>query len=182
MNTFKQGLHETALDFQAYFAEKQTDQPVLKERRTLQRIIPGSRIGLIKEIKYFSTKKEARVLMSKVPSTNGPERLIWVNACTEEVQNCRQIAAIKTVKQWYVRMLRETCSTERRIERQGKPWAWASGNSRKNLVYWSMLKRSSGQDAVRFIHKGSSVDEACWKTWQNRSSFLEGIHRSCSKS
>ena len=34
--------------------------------------------------KYFLPKKEARALM-------------WVSACTEEVQNCRQIAAINTV-------------------------------------------------------------------------------------
>ena len=33
----------------------------------------------------------------KVPSTSTPEILICVNACTEEVQKCRQIAAINTV-------------------------------------------------------------------------------------
>ena len=33
----------------------------------------------------------------KVPSTSNLEILTWVNACTEEVQHCRQIAAIKTV-------------------------------------------------------------------------------------
>ena len=33
----------------------------------------------------------------KVPSTSNPEILTWVNLRTEEVQNCRQIAAINTV-------------------------------------------------------------------------------------
>ena len=33
----------------------------------------------------------------KVPSASTPEILIWVSACTEEVQKCRQIAAINTV-------------------------------------------------------------------------------------
>ena len=33
----------------------------------------------------------------KVPSTSGPEILIWANARTEEVENCRQIAAVNTV-------------------------------------------------------------------------------------
>ena len=33
----------------------------------------------------------------EVPNTSNPEILICVNACTEEVQNCRQIAAINTV-------------------------------------------------------------------------------------
>ena len=33
----------------------------------------------------------------KVPSTGNPEILTWVNLRTEEVRNCRQIAAINTV-------------------------------------------------------------------------------------
>ena len=33
-----------------------------------------------------------------VPSTeNPPEKFVWVSACTNEVQNCRQIAAINTI-------------------------------------------------------------------------------------
>ena len=34
-----------------------------------------------------------------VSSTSNPQILVWLNACTEEVQNCRQIAAIGTVIQ-----------------------------------------------------------------------------------
>ena len=33
----------------------------------------------------------------KVPSTENPEMLVLVNACTDEVSNCRQIAATNTV-------------------------------------------------------------------------------------
>ena len=33
----------------------------------------------------------------KVPSTSNPEILVCVNACTDEIQNCRQIAATNTV-------------------------------------------------------------------------------------
>ena len=33
----------------------------------------------------------------KVQSTSNPEIFIWVNTSTEEVQNCRQIAAMNTV-------------------------------------------------------------------------------------
>ena len=33
----------------------------------------------------------------KVPSTSDPGMLVCVNACRDDVQNCRQIAAIKTV-------------------------------------------------------------------------------------
>ena len=32
-----------------------------------------------------------------VPSTENPEKLVWENACTNEVQNCRQVAATNTV-------------------------------------------------------------------------------------
>ena len=40
---------------------------------------------------------EAEGIDVKVPSTDNAEMLVWVNACTEEVQNCRQIAASNTV-------------------------------------------------------------------------------------
>ena len=33
----------------------------------------------------------------KVPNTSNHEILMWVNAGTEELQNCRQIAAVNTV-------------------------------------------------------------------------------------
>ena len=42
----------------------------------------------------------------KVPSTSDPEMLVWVNACTDQVQNCHQIAASNSV------ILRENQSNE----------------------------------------------------------------------
>ena len=83
----------------------------------------------------------------------------------------------KKTMQWDVRRLRETCGTERHMDSLGEPWAWATANSRKYLVYCSMLKRSSSKAAVRFIPKYSSVDEARWKTWQNRSELLKKTAR-----
>ena len=62
----------------------------------LQGIFSGSRMRPIKEIHIFN-KEGSECIDLKVPSTSDPEILIWVDARTEEVQNCRQIAAIKTV-------------------------------------------------------------------------------------
>ena len=51
-----------------------------------------------------------------VQSTSNLEMVVGVKACTDEVQNCRQIAAINSVmlienqKQWDIRELREPCS------------------------------------------------------------------------
>ena len=42
----------------------------------------------------------------KVPSTENPVKLVWVNACTNEVQSCRQLAAINIV------VLKENPDTE----------------------------------------------------------------------
>ena len=47
---------------------------------------------------YFSQRSVlGRWCEMKVPSTSNPEILITVNACTDEVRNCRQIAATNTV-------------------------------------------------------------------------------------
>ena len=46
--------------------------------------------------KYVQQRRSAGIHV-KVPSTDNPVMLIWVIACTEEVQYCRQIAAISTV-------------------------------------------------------------------------------------
>ena len=61
----------------------------------LQRVSARSRSGLSREI-HFSTKKEGAGIGVTVPSTNNPQILVWLNACTKEVQNCRQIATIGT--------------------------------------------------------------------------------------
>ena len=75
----------------------EADSPTSVEGgRILQRTNPRSRIGPIKEIHVFN-KEGSSGTDVKVPSTSNPELLIWVNVCTEEVHNCRQIAAIKTV-------------------------------------------------------------------------------------
>ena len=50
----------------------------------------------IKERHIFN-KEGSACIDVKVPSTSDPEILIWVDARTEEFQNCRQIAAINTV-------------------------------------------------------------------------------------
>ena len=63
--------------------------------RVLRRIGPGCRIGQSK--KLFFDMERCLGMDVKVPSTGNPETLVWVNACTDEVQNCRQIAAINTV-------------------------------------------------------------------------------------
>ena len=52
----------------------------------------------------------------KVPSTNDREKLIWEHARTEEVQKCRQIAAISTV------ILMEKNYAMRRPKAQGNLW------------------------------------------------------------
>ena len=46
--------------------------------------------------KFFNEEGSASIVV-RVPSTSNPEILTWFNACTEEVQNCRQIAAISSV-------------------------------------------------------------------------------------
>ena len=61
-SSFKQGLHEIALDCSAYLAEKLTDQPVLKVDEYFKELIPEAELGRSKK-HVFSTKKEARVLM-----------------------------------------------------------------------------------------------------------------------
>ena len=64
--------------------------------QVLRRIILGSRLGPVKERNIFKQEGSSGIDV-KVPSTNDPEISIWVHACTDEVQNCRQIAAIKTI-------------------------------------------------------------------------------------
>ena len=61
-NSFKQGLHEIALDCSAFLAEKLTDQPVLKVDEYFKEPIPEADLDRSKKY-VFSTKKEARAQM-----------------------------------------------------------------------------------------------------------------------
>ena len=95
-SSFKRGLHETALDCSAYLVEKLTDQPVLKVANYFVEFVPEAELGRSKKEIFFNEEGSAGTDV-RVPSTSNPEILIWFNACTEEVQNCRQIAAISRV-------------------------------------------------------------------------------------
>ena len=53
-------------------------------------------MGPSKEIHIFNQEGSADIDVN-VSSTSNPEVLIWANACTEEVQKCRPIAAICAV-------------------------------------------------------------------------------------
>ena len=152
--------------FSAYFAEKLTDvdEHVSKNYSRKQNWAEQRN-------NYFQQRR--RALMFEI--------LIWVK-CVRRRSSKLSLKCSnqcchsdRKSKQWDVQRLRETCSTERHIQSQGKPWASATATSRKNLDCCSM---PSSQDAVRFILKDSLVDEACWKTWQSRSTTWERIHRS----
>ena len=115
-----------------------------------------------------------------VPSASIPE--IWVNACTGEVQICRQIAATDTF------ILTENQSNETSessgqpaaqdatLIAKGKPWAWATSNSRQKCVCCSMLKRSSRYAQSGFFQQDSPSDKARGKTWTWWNIFMERIH------
>ena len=64
--------------------------------RVLRRTNPASRIGQIKDRTIFD-KEGCSGIDVKVPSTNNSETLVWVNACTAEVRNCRPIAATNCI-------------------------------------------------------------------------------------
>ena len=60
--------------------------------------VPEEELGQSK--KYFIFNMEGcSGIDVKLPSTSDPEMLVWVNACTDEDQNCGQIAAINAVIQ-----------------------------------------------------------------------------------
>ena len=68
-----------------------TNRPVLKVDNYFEESVPEAELGR-------SNKQEGSAGTDvKVPSTSNFEILIWVNAFTDEVQHCRQIAAINTV-------------------------------------------------------------------------------------
>ena len=105
----------------------EVDRPTSVEGgQLLRRIRSKSTIGPIKEINVFNKEGSAGTDV-RVPSTSNPEILTWFNACTEEVQNCRQIAAISRViltgnqSNETSKGSGKPCSTECHIDSQGKP-------------------------------------------------------------
>ena len=57
---------------------------------------PASKNGLIQELSV-NDRRGCSGIDVKVPGTENLEILVWVNACTNEIQHCRQIVAINTV-------------------------------------------------------------------------------------
>ena len=88
----KQDLYETARDCPAHLAEKLTDESVLKVDEHFKQFTPKQNWTCQGGI-FFNKERNVGIDV-KVPSTIDHEMLLWVNTCTEEVQNCRQIAAI----------------------------------------------------------------------------------------
>ena len=80
-----------------------------------------------------------------MPSTNNSETLVWVNACTAEVQKLSTDCGDKHCnsgtksKQGDVRELKETCAKRRHIVSKGRLGARTSANSQNNLVYCFVL-------------------------------------------
>ena len=87
-NTFKQGQPETTLECSAHFAEQLTHPPVprvdvySKNQSQKQHWASG-------EVSFFDTEGCSGIDV-KVPGTENPVMLVWVNAWKDEVQNCRQ--------------------------------------------------------------------------------------------
>ena len=104
--------------------KKPTDHPVLKVDNNFEKK-PSSRVGPINGRNMFNREGSAGNDV-QVLRTSDPEILIWVNACTEEVQTCRQIAAINpvTLTENQSNETSEgsgaTCSTRCHIDSQGK--------------------------------------------------------------
>ena len=124
----------------------------------LRRISPAIRIGPIK--KYIFKQEGSAGINVKVPSTSKPEKLMKVNACTDEVQNGRQIAAINTVT------LTENANNET-VEGPGKPAAAggtliAKGDFQQEHLpiqrsTWSVVPRSLTSQRMK------EQNEVCWK-------------------
>ena len=80
-------------------------------------------MGPIEEISLFSTKKEALSIDAKLSCTSDRERPVWVNACTDEIQNCRQMAATDTVIliDDQINEASASCSKRCHTDSQGRP-------------------------------------------------------------
>ena len=76
--------------------EKLTDQPVLKVDKSSEETVQEPELGRPME-KLFFSKDGSSGIDVNVQSTSKPEMLVRVNACTDEVQNCRQVAETNTV-------------------------------------------------------------------------------------
>ena len=90
--------------------------------QVLRRIGLGSRIGPIEDISIFH-KEGTLSIDVKVPSTSDREIPVWVNACTDEIQNCRQIAATDTVIliDDQINEASASCSKRCHTDSQGRP-------------------------------------------------------------
>ena len=95
-STFKQGHPKTAWLSHVFLVEMLTDRQIPQVDAYSRRVRPWSKIGPVKDMSIFDTEGCAGMDV-KVLRTENPEKLVWVNACTNEVKNCPQIAAINTV-------------------------------------------------------------------------------------
>ena len=107
-----------------------------------------SRLGPTKEIHIFDKEGSAGIDV-KVPSTDNLEMLVWVNACTDDVQNGRQIVATGTVT-LIENQSDETSQSSGQRAAQGVTLKAKWDLEREHLpfhniifVYCSMLTRSS---------------------------------------
>ena len=133
-NSYKQGLLETAQDCSVLLAEKLASQLVLKVDNYFKESVAEAELGQSKKL-IFSTKREAQRCES---AKHERPRDIDLGTCAHR----RSSSGCSG-----------TCSIRCHIDSQGKPWAWTTANARKKLGCCSMLKRSSRQDAVRFVTK-----------------------------
>ena len=75
----------------------EVDRPTnSKDGRLLQRISPWGRTRPIWNKNILDTEGCSGI-DANVPSTENPNMLLWVNACTDEVRNCRQMAVTNTI-------------------------------------------------------------------------------------
>ena len=130
----------------------EADRPTSVESGQLLRwISPGSRIGPIKELSIFNTEGNVDIDV-KVPSTSKPEILMWVNACTEEVQHCCQIAEINTV------ILTQNQNNET-SEGSRKPVAQGVNLASRNYI-------PIYSEEVLFLTLSKDIFSSCWlRSW-----------------
>ena len=181
-STFKQGQPENSSGMLCTPCGE-VDRPTSSSGgRLLWRTIPGTRIGPTEEI----CLRHRRMLGNWRESAKREEP--WDVGLGERVhrrsQNCRLIAAFWKTFQ----TMRRHKSTGQpdvlrcHIECKGRPWAGTPATSETNLVFCSMLTRSSSYCGVRFCQKGSLVDKTRWKTWKWCSIIMERILQNCQNS
>ena len=93
---FLTSLQETVLECSAHFAEMLTDEPAPQVDDYFEESVLEAKLGRSKRIDIFHNEGCWDIDV-KVPNTSNSEILVWVSAGTDEIQNCRQIAAINKV-------------------------------------------------------------------------------------